>query len=430
MALNLSIEREYLNRFSLRDFMKVDLILTNASELLTLKEGVRIGEKMRDLGIVKNGACAISGGRIIGVGKTEKILKNFSGEIFDVKDRVVMPGFVDSHTHLIFDGTREKEFEMKIQGKTYMEIMEAGGGIYYTVGKTRKASKEKLKKNALETLNKMLLHGTTTVEAKSGYGLDLENEVKSLEVIQELKHPIDIVPTYLVHAKPKEIEDYTDFVVEEILPVVKERNLAEFVDVFCERDVFSVEESRKILKRAREIGFKLKIHADEFSQGGAELAAELACVSADHLLKTSRNGIEKLAEKGVVATLLPQTPFVLNTEYPNARYMIERVPVALATDFNPNCMSESMQLTIALACLKMKMLPQEAISASTVNASKALDKKNIGSLRVGNLADLIVLDIPNFRHLGYHFGVNLVSHVVKRGEIVVKDGRLTEPKSF
>ncbi|MFQ6088939.1 MAG: imidazolonepropionase [Candidatus Methanofastidiosia archaeon] len=404
-----------------------DFLILGASELITLSGGKRFGDFMRDLRIIKDGALAIENGRIAGVGKTQDIEKRFSGEEFDAQKKVVMPGFVDSHTHLIFEGTREDEFELKISGKSYQEILREGGGIYYTVEKTKKASKEKLKKNALKTLSRMLSFGTTTVEAKSGYGLDLEQELKCLKVMKEIEHPLDVIPTYLAHVKPKDFKgDYTSFVVDEILPQIKERKLAEFCDVFCEKEAFSLPESERILKKARKLGFKLKIHADEFSKmGGAELAAKLSCASADHLLKASKKGVERMAERGIVACLLPGTPFVLNSPYPDARFMIQKLPVSLATDFNPSCFTESMQMIITIASLKMGLTPSECISASTINAAFALERKDVGSLEIGKKADVIILDAPNHKHLGYHFGVNLVDSVFKDGKCVVEDGRIT-----
>lgn len=393
------------------------MIITNASELVTLKGGLRTGEKMRDLKIIKEGAVVIEGEKIVEVGKAGDIECHEDTEVINAKGKVVMPGFVDPHTHLIFDGTREKEFQMKIEGKSYMEIMEAGGGIYYTVEKTREASKEKLKENAVKTLDRMLQWGTTTIEAKSGYGLDLETEVRSLECIAEIEHPVERVPTYLVHAVPKGTEDYLQYVIEKILPKVAP--LAEFVDVFCEKGVFSFEETRLIVEEARKYNLRPRLHVDEFSSGGAELAADLKCISADHLENTSERGIGKLAESGTVGVLLPGTPFVLNSKYPHARKMIEAgAPLALATDYNPNCLTESMQFIISLACIKLRMTQAEAVSASTVNAAHALGRDNIGSIEVGNQADIIILDIPNYKHLGYHFGVNLVETVIKKGKIV------------
>ncbi|MBU7014710.1 MAG: imidazolonepropionase [Theionarchaea archaeon] len=392
------------------------LVIKNASELLTLRGGPRRKERMRDLSIIQKGAVAVEGETIAAVGKSSRI--DCAGEVIDAEGKVVMPGFVDPHTHLIFDGTREEEFQMKIEGKPYMEIMKAGGGIYYTVDKTRKATKEELKKRAVKTLTRMLQYGTTTIEAKSGYGLDLETEVKSLECIGEIEHCVERIPTYLVHAVPKGYSgDYTQYVIENILPHAAP--LAEFVDVFCEEGVFSFAQTREIVEAARHHGLRPRLHVDEFSSGGAELAADLKCLSADHLENTTEAGIQTLAESQTAAILLPGTPFVLNGKYPDARRMIEAgALVGLATDFNPNCMTESMQFMISLACIKMRMTPAEAIAAATVNAAYSVGREDIGSLEVGTQADIIVLDIPNYKHMGYHFGINLVDMVVKKGKVV------------
>jgi imidazolonepropionase len=392
------------------------MIITHASELITMKGGLRIKEGMKDLQIIEDGAVAVEGEKIVAVGTTSEI--DGSGEVIDAEGKVVLPGFVDPHTHLIFDGTREKEFQMKIEGKSYMEIMEAGGGIYYTVARTKEASKKKLKENALKALDRMLQTGTTTIEAKSGYGLDAETELKCLECISEVDHPVERVPTYLVHAVPKGFEgDYVEY-VRKMLPRIAP--LAEFIDVFCEKGVFSFEETRRIVEEARKYRLKPRLHVDEFSSGGAELAAELQCVSADHLENTTESGIIALARSKTVGILLPGTPFVLNSAYPKARNMIEAgVPVALATDFNPNCLTESMQFIISLACMNMRMTPSEAISASTINAAYAIERPDIGSIEAGKQADITILDIPNHNHLGYHFGVNLVDKVIKKGKIVL-----------
>ena len=403
-------------------FYESMLVINHASELLTLKGGVRTGEKMKDLQIIEDGAVVIKDENIVAVGTTSEIengVEADSAEVINAEGKVVMPGFVDPHTHLIFDGTREEEFTMKIEGKSYMEIMQAGGGIYYTVEKTKRASKKILKENAVKVLDRMLAYGTTTIEAKSGYGLDAESEVKSLECIREIEHPVERIPTFLVHAVPKEVAgDYIEYVIDEILP--QTAPLAEFVDVFCEEGVFSFDETRKIVKEAEKYGLKPRLHVDEFSSGGAEVAAELNSFSADHLENTSEKGIEELAKSKTTAVLLPGTPFVLNSKYPRARKMIEAgVPVALATDFNPNCLTESMQFILSLACIKMRMTQAEAISASTVNAAYSLGRSDIGSIEVGKQADIVILDIPNYNHVGYHFGVNLVEKVIKKGKIVI-----------
>lgn len=393
------------------------LIIKNASQVLTLEGELRTGETMKDLSIIENGAVAIEGETIVDMGPTASI--DGDGEVIDATGKVVMPGFVDPHTHLIFEGTREDEFLMKIEGKSYMEIMESGGGIHYTVRYTQKASKERLQENALRALDRMLSCGTTTIEAKSGYGLDMDTEIKSLQSIAQIHHPVERLPTYLAHAKPPGFEgDYTEYIIETMLPRVAPLSI--FVDVFCEEGVFSPEETRRIVKAARDYDLIPRLHVDEFSSGGAELAVELGCISADHLEHTGEEGMRLLAQSDVIAILLPGTPFVLNSAYPNARKMIdEGIPVALATDYNPNCLTESMQMIISLACMKLKMTQAEAICASTINAAYSLDKSDRGSIEVGKQADILIMDIPSYKHLGYHFGVNLVDTVIKKGIQVI-----------
>ena len=418
---------------------QVDLIIEKANQLVTLRGGSEkplTKENMRQLGIIKNGAVAIKNGKIIDVGKTEQINSKYKSEnVINAYGKLVAPGFVDAHTHLVFAGSREDEFEMKLEGISYMEILQKGGGILRTVAETRKASLEQLIELGKERLDTMLIHGTTTIEAKSGYGLSTRDEIKCLEAIKKLnkQHPIDLIPTFLgAHAVPNEYrdrpDDYVDLVVEEMIPAVAERKLAEFCDVFCEKGVFNIEQSKRILLAGKEYGLLPKIHADEMSWlGGAELAAEVEAVSAEHLLFASENGIKALAEKGVVAVLLPAASFSLMLgKYANARKMIdEGVAVALGTDLNPICWVENMQLVIALACRMMKLTPAEALSAATINAAHSLRKAHmIGSLEVGKKADIVIFKVPNYRFLGYRFGVNLVDKVIKNGRLVVDDGRL------
>jgi imidazolonepropionase len=419
---------------------EADLLVLNAKQLLTLQGKSRkpaVHHEMKDLRIIRNGGLAIKNGRIIAVRKTSKIKQNFqSSTILDAKGKVVMPGLVDAHTHLVFAGSREIEFEMRIEGASYIEILKKGGGILRTVMETRKASVETLVEMGIKTLNTMLKHGTTTVEAKSGYGLSTEHEVKILEVIKRLskKHPMNLVPTFMgAHAFPPEYaenpESYIRLITEEMIPIVTERNLAQFCDVFCEQGVFSISQSKRILETAKGYGLKLKVHADELScLGGAELAAEVNAVSAEHLIYTSEAGIEALARAGVVAVLLPAASFALMiNRYAEARKMIAKgVPIALGTDFNPSCWTENMQLVIALACRNMRLSPAEAITSATINAAHALNRANdIGSLEVGKRADIIVLDVPDYRFLSYRFGVNLIDSVIKDGRVVVERGILS-----
>jgi imidazolonepropionase len=413
---------------------KIDLLIVNADELVTLagdNHKPRTGKQMREIGIIRNGGLAIKDGRILAVGKTPDITKNFKAEnVISANGKIALPGFVDPHTHLVFAGSREEEFQMRIEGASYMEILKAGGGILRTVRETRKASVEKLVDYGTETLDTMLEHGTTTIEAKSGYGLTTKDEMKILEVIKRLNqmHSIDVVPTFLgAHTIPPEFlnnpQGYVSLVIDEMIPKVTEKGLAEFCDVFCERGVFGLEHARRILAAGKNLGLKPKLHADEMSMlGGAELAAGIGAVSADHLLFSSDEGIKAMAERGVVATLLPAAAFsLMSGRYADARTMINfGVPVALSTDFNPNCWVENQQLVIALACHLMKLTPAEAITATTINAAHALNRAGeVGSLEVGKKADVIVLDAPNHKFLGYRFGTNLVDKVIKNGRIVI-----------
>ncbi|MEA1993757.1 MAG: imidazolonepropionase [Euryarchaeota archaeon] len=396
--------------------MNVDTIFT-ASEIATPKNRLLKGKEMQDITVIENGAVAVENGTIVDFGKEREIRSKYSGELIEFDGKTMLPGFVDPHTHLVFSGSREDELVMKLQGRSYLEILEEGGGIQYTVKRTRSASKSKLKKEAKKRLDRMLKNGTTTIEAKSGYGLNRKDEIKSLEVLNELDHAIDILPTFLVHAVPEGRSEH-EYVNECIGMLDEIRELAEFVDVFCEKGVFSIRESERFLKAAKKKGFGLRIHADEIEQTeGAALAARLGARTADHLLNSSETGLKAMAEKNVVATVLPGTPFSLFTAFPDVRKMIKMgLPVALATDLNPNCYTESLQFIFALAVFRMKMLPAECIS-SVKNGAYSLGRE-IGSIDRGTNADLVLMDIPNYKHLGYHFGVNLVDTVIKDGGIV------------
>ncbi|MDH5450920.1 MAG: imidazolonepropionase [Candidatus Bathyarchaeota archaeon] len=417
---------------------EVDLIIGNANELLTLQGTTQkplIGESMKDVGIIKRGSLAINEGKIIAVGKTKDIKSKFVGkEKFDANEQVVMPGFVDPHTHLVFAGSREDEFEKRIQGVSYLTILKEGGGILKTVKETRRATKQELVEKCQKTLKIMLEHGTTTIEAKSGYGLTTVDEIKCLEVIRLLndKNPIDIISTFLgAHATPPEYQSnpqkYVNLVIDEMIPTVAKRKLAEFCDVFCEKGVFNIAQSRNILLNAKQHSLKPKLHADELTNiGSAELAAEIDAVSAAHLIFASDEGIRAMAKKGVIAVLLPVAAFsLMNGCYADARKMIDLgVPIALGTDYNPSCPTETLQLIIAFACHQMKMIPAEAISATTINAAYAVHRAHeVGSLEVGKKADVISLNIPNHKFLGYRSGINLVDKVFKEGKLVVDDGR-------
>ena len=379
---------------------------------------------MSDLGIIENAAVVITKGIISYVGSDTNDLpacKDVDYETVDAAGKAVLPGFIDSHTHFVFGGYREEEFSWRMRGDSYMSIMQRGGGIYSTVKATKEASFDELLKLAKTRLNKMMAMGVTTVEGKSGYGLDFETELKQLRVMRLLHNEpgIDIVPTYLgAHAVPKDYseESYIDFMIGEMLPVIKEENLAECCDIFCEKGVFSIEASERFLLEAKAMGFNLKLHADEIvNTGGAELAASLCALSADHLLQISDKGIKALAQSNTIATLLPCTAFSLREEYARGREMIDAgCAVALASDFNPgSCFTCSIPLTIALACLYMKLSPEEAVTALTINAAAALGKAgSIGSIDVGKKGNMIILEYPSYKFLTYQIGMNCVERVI------------------
>jgi imidazolonepropionase len=405
----------------------VDILINNANELVTIKgkNKPRIKNEMNNLEVINKGSVAIKEGKIVDVGKN---LKYKSKKIIDAKNKTVLPGFIDPHTHLVFAGSREFELDMKLKGLTYMDILNKGGGIVYTVSKTRKASNNALIEQSKTRLDKMLIYGTTSCEGKSGYGLETDTELKILNVQKRLNeiHPIDIVSTFLgAHAVPKKnnANDYVDLVINEMIPKVK--SLATYCDVFCEKGVFTVSQSKKILETGKHFGLIPKIHADEIvDTGGAALAAEVGAISADHLLMSNDNGLRKMVNKGIIGVVLPGTPFSLMMKnYASARKMIDMgIPIALATDLNPNCWTENMQLIIQLACLNMKMTPAEAICAATYNSACAIGLNDkVGSIEKGKQADIIILDCPNHKYIPYHFGVNLVKNVIKNGKIVIND---------
>lgn len=418
---------------------KGNIIVINASELVTCSGfKAKKGSEMKDLGIIEKGAVVIEAGKIVAVGTSEEIEKKYDlskYKVIDAKGKCVTPGFVDSHTHFIFGGYRADEYAWRLEGMPYMEIMNRGGGIINSVKGTREASVEELVELGHKRLTSMLNFGVTTVEGKSGYGLDLETEIKQLEAMKIVneKHPIDVVPTFMgAHAVPAEYKgrsgEFIDLIIDEMLPVVAEKKLAEFCDIFTEDKVFSIEESRKLLNKAKSYGFKLKMHADEIVPlGGAELAAEVGAVSADHLLQASDKGIALMAEKDVVATALPCTAFSLKEDYARARDMIDAgCAVALATDFNPgSCFTESIPLVIALATLYMGMTAEETLMALTLNGAAAIDKADIvGSIDIGKQGDLLIHEFPSYKFLPYHIAVSTVEAVVKNGEIVVNKAKM------
>lgn len=374
-----------------------------------------IGRIFDGRSIVNKHEIYIEDGKIKKIGGMER-----AEEIIDAGGNLVMPGFVDSHTHIAFAGYRDFEINWKVEGASYKEISERGGGILYTVRETKKASKERIKKEMMERAMDMFYHGTTTIEVKSGYGLDKENEIKLLEAINEIDVEPTIIPTFLAHAIPEGMEEqeYTDYVINEIIPSIGERNLAKFSDVFCEEGYFSVDSSKKILMEAMKFNMLPKIHADEFSCCGcSRLAAQLKAVSADHLLETGEEEMEMLRESNVVATLLPATPFILNEKYANAVKMMEHgVTLAIATDMNPNCYVSNMQFIIQLAVYKMHMPVLAALQAATLNGAKALGmEKRKGSIEVGKDADIIITSVKSPEFIPYYVGKNLVNVVIKEG---------------
>lgn len=406
----------------------------NIGQLATpLGTSSRRGKEMGELRVLSNAAVYAEDGIIRAVGSQEEVLREHPLTemdcCMDAGQKAVIPGFVDSHTHFLFGGYREQEFLDRIAGTPYLELLRRGGGIQATVSATREISREEMKRLGKQRMREMLAQGVTTMEGKSGYGLDEACELKMLSVMQELKQEscMDLAVTYLgAHAVPLEYtgrsKEYVRFLTERMLPMIREQHLAEFCDVFCEDGVFDIEETRTILQAAKRLGFALKLHADEIEcLGGAELAAELGATSADHLLAISDNGIAALAEKHVVATLLPNTAFCLAKPYAPARKLIDGgAAVALASDYNPgSCFSNSIPLMLALAVIHMHMSMEEALTALTLNGAAALGHADtIGSIEVGKKADLLILRYPSYQFLVYHTGVNQVEHVIKAGRIL------------
>lgn len=413
-------------------------LITHCKLVTPLGNRARKGEEMKDLRILEDAFIFIEDGIIKATGQMKDLeLLGLSGtaDYLDAGGRVVLPGFVDSHTHLVFGGFRPDEFSWRLKGDTYMSIMERGGGIQSTVNATRETSKEELVQRAEWFIDRMVEMGVTTVEAKSGYGLDTETELKMLDALNDIKDKeqtkVDMVITFLgAHAVPKEFagntSGYCDLIINEMLPKVKGK--AKFFDIFTEKNVFEIEDSRRLLKAAKEAGMELKLHADEIVQlGGAELAAEMGAVSADHLLHISDEGIKKMAQAGVVATLLPPTAFALKEPYAPARKMIDAgCAVALATDLNPgSCFSGSIPLTIALACIYMNMSIEETITALTLNGAAALNMADsIGSIEPGKKANLVMLDFDSIHFLPYYVSMNCVNTTIVNGKTVYERERI------
>lgn len=414
---------------------EIDLLIKGGQVVTALSGSAPVrGGDMQKLEIIEEGWVACAAGQITAVGPAEEVREQveLTNEtmVIGAAGKVITPGLIDPHTHLVFGGSREDEFYLRARGADYMEIMEAGGGILSSVRATRAASLEELVSAGKDRLRWMLEQGVTTVECKSGYGLDLDTELKQLEAVRILKdaQPVELVSTYLgAHAWPPEYAEdrdgYVDFVINTVLPKIREEGLAEFVDVFTEKGVFSVEQSRRIFNKAKELGFALRVHADEMhTLGGAELAAELGMASADHLLMVSEEGIQALAESGVIPILLPGTAFSLRKPYAPARKMVDAgLPLALATDFNPgSCPITSLALVMSLACLYMAMTPEEVLNAVTINAAYSLGRsERIGSLEAGKQADIVIFQVDDYRKIPYYIGTNLVETVIKTGKVVV-----------
>jgi len=410
------------------------LALLHASQLVTLSgpKRPRIGHEMSDLAIIRDGGMLIRDGKIDIVGASKEIGKNAGdAEVIDAGGRVVLPGFVDAHTHLVFAENRLDDFERRARGETYEQITAAGGGIWSTVEKTRASNDVDLLAEAKKHANWFLKCGTTTIEAKSGYGLTVEDELKILRAMRRFNREtrIEVVPTFLgAHAIPRELResDYVDLVINEMLPRIASEKLAEFCDIFCERSYFDIEQSRRILTAAKKLGFKLRAHVDQLTNsGGAKLAAELGATTADHLEKTDQEGIAALKSANVQAVLVPGSVYALgSTSYPRAREMIDAgLAVVIATDFNPGSSpTVSMPMILSLACTQMKMSPAEAITAATVNAAYSLNRGDkIGSLEPGKRANFSIFDCEDYRELAYWFGFSQVHSVYVQGECVHKD---------
>ena len=405
------------------------LLVKNIGMLATPQgKSARSGAEQGEIQILKDAWVLIEDGLISQVG-TGAAPEAAGAEVVDAKGRLVTPGLVDAHTHLIFGGWRQNELGMKLHGKTYLEIQNAGGGIQSTTNATRQATEEELAEKAAKALDEMMGFGVTTCEAKSGYGLATDHELKELRVIRDLneRHPMDIVATFMgAHLVPAEYKanraEYIRLVCEEMMPAVKEQGIAQFCDVFCEADTFSVEESRQVLEAGLKYGLRPKIHADEIEAiGGSQLAGELGAISAEHLSVCPPEGLERMAKGGVIACLLPATSFNLGSTFAPARDMVKAgVPVAMATDFNPgSCPCLNLQFVINLGCLKYKLTPEEVLTAVTLNGAAAIDMADkVGSVEVGKQGDLVIWDAPDLDYICYRVGSNLADTVIKRGVIV------------
>ncbi|MDR1559878.1 MAG: imidazolonepropionase [Clostridiales bacterium] len=406
----------------------MDLLLRNIGLLATpTGNTARKGDSQGQVTLIENAAVGIENGTFVYVGSSDESLKG--GKVIDCECRLVTPGLVDAHTHLVFGGWRQKETARKLAGESYLDILKSGGGILDTVRHTRAATEAELYEKSAALLDIMLAHGTTTAECKSGYGLNVEDELKQLRVIKKLNKTgkVELAPTFMgAHAIPSEFTDnrdaYIDLICDETLPAVQSEGLADFCDVFCETAAFTPEESRRVLGKAVEYGLIPKAHVDEIDPiGGAEMAAEMGCISAEHLIRTGGAGIRALEKRGVVACLLPATSFCLGKGYARARDMIEAgVAVAICTDFNPGSSPNlNLQFPMYLAGLKYRLTPAEALTAVTLNGAAAIGRCNrAGSIEVGKQADLVIWDAPDLDYIFYRYGTNLVRRVIKKGEVI------------
>jgi imidazolonepropionase len=409
----------------------MNLLIKNIKQLVTVDSGGKLfksGKEMRNLGVIERATVLIQNGVFAWIGRSAEFSQPVDENIdsIDASDYVALPGFVDSHTHTVFSGTREHEFALRAEGKTYQDIAAAGGGILHTVNSTRASSKKELMTLTRRHLDTMLRQGTTTVEIKSGYGLNEETEIKMLHAINDLAKEsfMTLVPTFLgAHAIPPEFKDnpdgYIDLICQRLLPYIARHKMAEFCDAFCEQGYFSLEQCRKIFETAKSLGLKVKIHADQLSQiGASQLAASMGAVSADHLEHIDTAGISALKHSGTIATVLPGVSFFLQYGYPPARTIIDAgVPLAIASNFNPgSCMSSSIPFMMTIACTQMSLTPEEAISAATLNGAAALGlSKSHGSIEIGKQADIILYNIPNYQYLPYHFGTNHIAKIIQHG---------------